>query len=127
MSSVYSTHTPFQAPARVIAIQQPVAQRGRKVDFTAAAKFGRLEVLVSNGRHILTPDVFRDTLNESLRTFNPERDYIIPIGDYAAIFLVGMLLGQRFKYVRILRWVPDVQEYQPLTLDLRQHTALIEP
>lgn len=108
--------------SRVFVVQQPVAHReGRVVpafDFSAAAEFGRVEVLAPNGKHILTPDVFRDMLEEKLDSFDPVTDYILPTGDYTVLFFVGMLLGARFDHIRVLRWVSDVKKYQPLTLSL---------
>ena len=107
---------------KVFVIQQPVSHRDGKAvpafDFSAAEEFGRVEVLAPNGKHILTPDVFRDMLEEKLDTFNPVHDYILPTGDYTVLFFVGLLLGARFDHIRVLRWVSDVKRYQPLTLSI---------
>ncbi|MDZ4344098.1 MAG: hypothetical protein U1E51_16890 [Candidatus Binatia bacterium] len=109
---------------RVIAVQMPMTRKAGVVkpafDFGPAEQYGELEILASNGNHILTPDVFRHMLEKSLADFDPETDYIIPAGDYAVLFFVGMILGDRFKTIRILRWVPDAKAYQPLSLDIRR-------
>lgn len=108
---------------RVIAIQQPMTYKDGKAKpaflFDAARQYGTVEVLASNGRHILTPDVLRSTLEAALVNFNAEKDYIIPCGDYAVIFLVGLILGSRCKCIKILRWVGEAQTYQPLLLNIR--------
>lgn len=111
--------------SRVIVIQQPVRREADSVerpafDFSPAKEFGEVEVLAPNGKHILTPDVFRATLEEGLRFFDPEVDFIIPVGDYTVILFVGMLLGERYKRIRVLRWVPSARAYQPITLDVRR-------
>jgi hypothetical protein len=108
--------------SRVFVIQQPVAVRnGVSVpafDFSAAEEFGKIEILAPNGKHILTPDVFREMLEEKLDAFDPVHDYILPTGDYTVLFFVGLLLGARFDHIRVLRWVPDARKYQPLTLSI---------
>lgn len=109
---------------RVIAIQMPQSRGSDGIerpafDFSPAAEYGEVEVLAPNGKHILTPDLLRKMLEEKLRErFNPDEDYIIPVGDYSVIFLVGMLLGRHFTSVRILRWVPSMRAYQPVILNL---------
>ena len=106
----------------VYAIQQPTTRRAGAVipafDFSTAEKFGEVKVLVPNGRGVLTPDLLIKHLHEQLGEFDPLYDYIIPAGDYSVCFLVGMMLGKT-GFVRILRWIPDAQSYQPLTLDIR--------
>lgn len=105
---------------RVLVVQSPVNKRdgGPAFDFTQAQTFGKIEVIAQNGKLILTPDVFREILEEKLCDFDSERDFIIPAGDYSVIFYVGMLLGARFKRIRLLRWVNDAQAYQPIILNL---------
>ena len=106
----------------VYVVQQPIAMRNGVAvpafDFSAAEAFGRIEILAPNGKLILTPDVFREMLRAKLDAFDPEQDYILPTGDYSVLFFVGMLLGARHDYIRILRWVADAKNYQPLLLDI---------
>ena len=108
--------------SRVFVIQNPVAHRNgvavQAFDFTTAEEFGRVEILAPNGKHILTPDVFREMLAAKLDDFNPEHDYILPCGDYTVLFFIGMMMAYRFDRVRVLRWVSDVKKYQPLTLSI---------
>lgn len=112
-----------RARSRVLVVQQPMKRVGDveipAFDFSAADSFGEVEILAPNGKHILTPDVFRASLYEKLKDFKPERDYIIAAGDYTVLFFVGMIVGQRFGSVRVLRWVPSARSYQPLTLTVR--------
>lgn len=107
---------------RVIVVQQPMRREGSSqrpaFDFTTAKEYGAVEVLAPNGKDILTPNIFKDMIDEGLHGFDPERDFIIPVGDYSVLFFVGMILGRRFKRVKILRWVPGHKAYQPLVLDL---------
>lgn len=105
---------------RVIAIQQPTSRGGSKpaFDFGPAGEFGEVEVLLPNGRDILTPDIFRRMIKEGLDGFDPERDYIIPTGDYSVLLFVGMILGQKYKSIQMLRWIPGARAYQPLLINL---------
>lgn len=112
-----------RARARVVVVQQPMKRVGDAevpaFDFGPAAKFGEVEILAANGKHILTPDVFRKQLEDKLQGFDPERDYIIAAGDYTVLLFVGMIVGQRFGSARVLRWVPSAKAYQPITLTVR--------
>ena len=109
---------------KVYAIQQPVSRNRispgtvSAFDFSAAEKYGEVIVLVPNGRGILTPDLLIKHLEEQLVDFDPVYDYVIPVGDYAICFLVGMMLSKT-GFIRILRWIPEAQSYQPLSLDIR--------
>lgn len=109
--------------ARVIVVQQPMKRVGDKehpaFDFGPADRYGTVEILAPNGRSILTPDIFKEQLNQKLDGFNPERDYIIAAGDYTVLFFVGMIVGQRFGNARILRWVSSAKAYQPINLSVR--------
>jgi len=112
---------------RVYAIQNPTTRRGGEVvpafDFSSASKYGEgpVVILLDNARGILTPDVLIKNLRDLLDSvdFDPVYDYIIPVGDYSICFLLGMVLGQS-GFARILRWIPEAQSYQPLTLDIRR-------
>lgn len=109
--------------ARVIVVQQPMKREGETerpaFDFGPADQFGKVEILAPNGRHILTPDIFKKQLEEKFVGFNPDRDYIIAAGDYTVLFFVGMIVGQMFGSARILRWVAGAKAYQPLLLNVK--------
>lgn len=108
--------------SRVLVIQQPMGPGGPAFDFGPAAKFGHVEILLPNGKDILTPDVFLTQIEDSLHDFNPEDDYIITTGDYSVLLFVGMFIARKFGRVQILRWVSGAKAYQPLTLDIRTIT-----
>lgn len=109
--------------ARVIVVQQPMKREGEferpAFDFGPADKFGKVEILAPNGRHILTPDIFRKQLEDKLQGFDPDRDYIIAAGDYTVLFFVGMIIGEKFGSCRILRWVPSAKAYQPILFNVK--------
>lgn len=109
------------AMARVIVIQAPTARATNKpaFDFTAAQKYGRVDVLLPNGNHVLTPDLMIKDIRWALREFNPLRDYIIPAGDFSVIFAVGLILGREVTSIRVLKWIHEAREYQPVTLTIR--------
>lgn len=109
--------------ARVIVIQQPVKKDHKGVerpshDYSAASAFGKVEILAQNNKMILTPDVFRQQIEEKLEDFNPDYDFIITTGDDTVLFFVGMIVAGRHERVRVLRWVPAAKSYQPITLNI---------
>lgn len=110
----------------VLVIQMPTKRIGPDVrpafDLSGCEKYGEAVVLAPNGKHILTPDIFRRDVEIALdhHAFNPALDFVITAGDYTVLFFVGMIMAGRYPYVRILRWVPSARDYQPLTLDLRR-------
>lgn len=106
-------------PPIVVAIQQPTSRTGAPLDLSAASAFGRVEILTANDRQIMAPALFQGTVRTRLRKllFRPEVDFIIPVGDYTAVFFVGMVIGSIFPGgVQILRWIPEARAYQPLPL-----------
>ena len=115
---------PTNAPARVLIIQEPMKRQGLievpAFDFTPAEKFGELEVLAPNGRMIFQPTLMRKHIEAQLdeMRFDPKRDYVLPVGDYSVLLLVGMILRSRTASLQVLRWVPSAREYQPLIFDL---------
>jgi hypothetical protein len=123
MMAQATLHARTRSRARVIVIQQPMKRVGSEerpaFDFGPAERYGQVEILATNGKHIFKPDIFRAELDERLVDFNPDRDYIIAAGDYTVLFFVGMILGEKFPSVRILQWVPSSKAYQPITLTVR--------
>lgn len=111
--------------SRVLIVQQPVrrAADGSEApafDFSPAKRFGTLEILAPNGKHILTPLAFIDFLAQRLDGFEPDHDYILPAGDYSVLLVVGMAIGRRFKYAQVLRWISSAKTYEPLLFDFRR-------
>lgn len=109
---------------KVYVIQKPMKRDGSRVkpafDFSAAEKYGEIEVLAPNGRNVIATPELRDSIFERLKRFDPAEDYIIPVGDYALIFMIGLVLGERFGKVRILRWVPGAEAYRPMLLNYQE-------
>lgn len=106
----------------VVAIQQPNTPKGVPLDLSAAEVWGRVEVLCPNGKHVLAPESFIRATRKRLDEldFDEMTDYIIPVGDLSALFFVGMLVGDRWGEVQLLRWVAEARAYQPLKLSLHE-------
>jgi hypothetical protein len=109
--------------SRVFVIQQPMKKddKGNEhpaFDFSAAEEYGAVEILAPNGKSIFTPDVLRNFIDDKLDElkFDARHDYVVPVGDYSVIFLVGMIMGCRGEEIKILRWVPSAKAYQPVSL-----------
>lgn len=127
MSAQRAVLTTRRKAPRVIVVQQPMKRDGDferpAFDFGPAERYGKVEILAPNGRHILTPDIFSKQLEDKLRDFDPERDFIIAAGDYTVLFLVGMIVGKKFGSCRVLRWVPQAKSYQPLQFNVDHQEA----
>ena len=78
------------------------------LDVTSAAEFGDLVTLLPAGRIPLeNNDAIRRRLEEGLDSFNPEKDYILCLGDMYIGVLCGLVLGGwgvDTTRIRFLRW-----------------------
>ncbi len=84
-----------------------------------AADFGRPEVLLSSDRQVLFspgPTVFE--LRNRLQGFS-DKDYILPIGDPAAIAIACMVAAENnLGRVKLLKWDRQEARYYPIQVNL---------
>jgi len=99
--------------SRVFVVQEVP---GRNI--THAFDFGRVEVLLNPGVHVvLSPGPLVKQMRAKLDDFN-DNDYILPIGDPAAIAMAAAIAAEvndgRFK---LLKWDREFQKYYPVSID----------
>jgi len=90
---------------------------GRNI--THAFDFGRVEVLLAPGVHVvLSPGPVAKKMREKLRDFTDD-DYIVPIGDPAAIAMAASIASYyndgRYK---LLKWDRETLRYYPVEIDI---------
>lgn len=90
---------------------------GRNI--THAFDFGKVEVLLAPGVHIvLSPEHAVRTMRQKLANFTDE-DFIVPIGDPAAIAMAASIAAQvnDGKY-KLLKWDRASESYYPVEIDI---------
>lgn len=97
-------------------------------DFTPAEQFGPIEFLTKDDllnvrSSIRNRDLLSD-LRHRLKSYDPERDWLIITGSPYVSAAVFMLLGLRgLRTVRILRWDNRDRRYIPLYLEIPNGAA----
>lgn len=104
----------------VVAIQQPNDVMGKPLNLSAAHDYGELKILAPNGPMIQNPESFIRYVQEKFAElgYDPNNDFIIPVGDFTAILYVGMILGADYEWITVLRWNTLTRRYNPLKLVL---------
>ena len=87
-------------------------------DLTPALKFGTLKVLLPHGPVMLSTKPMVDHMRTEMDEFCDE-DYILAVGDPAAIISAGMVASQANKgRVKLLWYDRQQRAYIPLQFDL---------
>lgn len=96
-----------------------VVQESPGKNILGAADFGTPEILLSSDRQVIFspgPVVFE--LRNRLQRFSDD-DYILPIGDPAAIAITCMVAAENnLGRVKLLKWDRQESRYYPLQVDL---------
>lgn len=88
-----------------------------------ALKFGSLEILISGRDNQLynTAPLVAD-LQKKLLLFDPEIDYLLLVGDPAAIAVCAMICGKATNSpINLLKWDRQERAYYPLKVDINQY------
>ncbi len=102
----------------VYVVQEPRAIRGKVVDILGAMDFGSLETLLSKDVNVLDGTFVAREIFNKLRHITPE-DYVLPIGDPAAIAIVCAIASKKTKgRFNILKWDRREMRYYPVTVNL---------
>ena len=91
-----------------------------KFDITPALKYG--EIVVMNKRLAqmqLSPGPLIIEINQQLKNFNPEEDYILNYGDPNLIQTVGRILAIKFRKYKTLKWDRRQMSYYPIEMDFQ--------
>ena len=101
-----------------------VAQQDDRKNLKAAARFGELKFIFTRG---VFPDNQQERTVEMLRIarrvlkdFNPEHDYIVPIGDPVSIALIAAVVSETWEVLPLLKWDGENEAYYPVIIDLRE-------
>ena len=101
-----------------------VVQESPGKNIAGAMGFGTLQVLLSYHEQIaFSSEKAVAELREKLRGFGNE-DYVLPIGDPAAIAIACMVASEVNKgLVKLLKWDRQEMKYYPVQIDLHPDLA----
>ena len=95
-----------------------VVQEGKNMNLLPATEFGKIEVLLPPGQVIFSTSPTVKRLKEGLRKYTFE-DYLLMIGDPAAIALAGavasFICNGRMK---LLKWDKQEKRYFPIEVNI---------
>lgn len=88
-----------------------------KFNLTPAAAYGTLEVLVPAGNSLISSVPTVRLIREKLRDFS-DNDYLLPIGDPAAMMIAGAIAAEvNHGRLKLLRWDRIQQQYIVVQID----------
>lgn len=97
---------PLPAPPRVFAIQN-----NPNLNFTPAVQFGDVVYLLPGGAFNISSPMIASVLRLKLADFNPDKDFILPVGAPIAIGLTFALLLKKYKEISYLEYDRIEQKY----------------
>lgn len=104
----------------VFVVQDPT-EHG--VNLAPALRFGRLVYLLERAQQ-MAPSAMEDYLAAKLVQFDPARDYLLPIGNPAAVAMTGGLLGHLCVDYKLLRWLGK-PEHKYVVVNVRPRATLL--
>jgi hypothetical protein len=91
-----------------------------RIDLAPLAEWGEHRVLIPPGVNFVSAEPLVGMMREGLASFEPERDYFLPLGD-PTVMAVGMgVMGQMVRRFRMLKWDRYERVYVPMWIDLRK-------
>ena len=95
-----------------------VVQEGKNMNLLPATEFGRIEVLLPPGQVIFSTGPTVKRLREGLRKYTFE-DYLLMIGDPAAIALAGAVASFISNgRMKLLKWDKQEKRYFPIEVNI---------
>lgn len=88
-------------------------------NLTPALKHGEIQVLTMRDFPLWDRSLGRQSILETkriLEDYNPDQDFILPLGDPIAIGVAFALVIQKHGRVRILKWDRQTFSYNPLEI-----------
>ena len=98
-----------------------ITQSSRGKNIEPARKFGELNVILQQGdtRPGCDYNALRNRLERELVDFDPEKDYLLNIGDpHVTGLAYSFVIDQTQGYLRLLKWVMKSQEYVSSVIDV---------
>lgn len=104
----------------VYIVCQPTNTDGSpKFDFSSALEYGVPEVLLSHSQSLLSPVPTVRILKEKLSTYDPDKDFILMIGDPSLCSTVAMVASTvGHGRVTLLKWDGRHKKYFPIHVDV---------
>lgn len=101
-------------------VTQEAKINGRTMNFGPALKFGEVKFLSGEWVQLqFNPAPTIAELRTKLKNYDPEKDWILPVGDPA---LMGVAIALAAKFgngkVRLLKWDRATRDYLPLTMEI---------
>lgn len=87
-----------------------------RFDLSCAAQFGSLEFVFGHGQVALLGSAAGQSAAERLRDFDPENDYVLPVGDTVLVGIVFAELARAGHRIRALRWDQNSRRYDVVTV-----------
>lgn len=97
-----------------------------KFDLSEAAAFGRLVFLFGHGPVALSPNAMVSGIVHRLseERFEPDRDFLLTIGDNVIACALGAVLGATYGRFQVLRWDRRRKGYDVISVQLPQTIEL---
>ena len=83
----------------------------QSLNINAASKFGELKEICSPSFSIASLSPVNEKIEKTLIRFNPENDFLLPIGDPLIIAKCISFLSKKHKSFRILKWNKKTKSY----------------
>jgi hypothetical protein len=110
-------------PMRFDQDDEKYAQYGNRVmNLRPAEEFGQLRYLMPAGRvRVTDPVALIDILEKGLAHFDPEKDFLLPVGDMTSCVMASAILAHRCDgFFRVLRWNTTTKRYAMVEVDLAE-------
>lgn len=110
--------------ANVFVTQLPSRHAGNgqyvpTLDVTPAREFGELIFVLPQGMSFPTGALLSDALHKGLAPFRPEVDFLLPLGDPAAMTAAGAVIAAAGAVTfNVLRWDRHTSRYCKLIINL---------
>jgi hypothetical protein len=83
-----------------------------RFDLTPASKFGEISFIFGHGNHQFMGNDLHEIAAERLEGFDPEQDYILPVGDTSLVAVVFRVIEEMgMGPVRVLHWDGNKKAY----------------
>ena len=87
-----------------------------RVDLSAAAKYGKVEVLLppEAGRLLVVP--LYELIRNKLAEFNSDEDWLVALGDPTIFAAAACYVARKSGKLRILKWDRNACDYLPVEI-----------
>ena len=110
MSKVYIVQEPTK-------FDQNSSQFVPYVNLSPATEFGDLVFMLDPRQPVLDPAFVVTILHDKLQDFTDE-DYLLPVGDPAAICMAGAIAAQYCENVSVLKWNKREKRYSKVCFNI---------